>query len=192
MSSLAASETSVELAQAFLLGTDPTAAERLYNRHRQATLDVAMSRMSERLMARVDPEDIYQSVTLILFRGLQDGSFQLSQAGDLRALLAELTRRRVMKKVEHNSADKRALQREVQLADEQAATTGDHLWDPIEQQDDIERLLSTLTNPRHRSAVCFALAGLTIEQIANKCRYSGARVRQILNDVAKQAIELNS
>ncbi len=192
MSSAAVAETSVELACAYVSGTDSTAAERLYHRHRDATLQLATAGMSEKLKARVDPEDIYQSVSLILFQGLEQGKFRLSRAGDLRSLLAELTRRRILKKAELHHADKRSLHRETPSEAEPVSAASPSPDCPLELQEEIEALLARLRHPRHRMVVCLALDGLTIEQIAVACRYSGARVRQILNSVAEKTLATNN
>ena len=193
MSGIAVStESSVDLADAYVNGHDPDAADRLYHRHRDATLKLAQNRMSNRLQVRVDPEDVYQSVSLILFRGLKQGQFHLTRPGDLRALLARLTHHRIQKKVEQNNAEKRSLLRESPLKNADAqyvASPLDHV--SLEEQEEIDAVLARLRNPAHQRILRMALEGAPIHEIAFCCRCSSARVRQMLRSMTEQMMGLN-
>ena len=188
-----ATETSVELAEAYIAGTDSTAADRLYHKHRETTLRLAAKGMSDRLQVRVDPEDVYQSVSLILFHGLRHGQFRLTQAGDLRALLAQLTRRRIQKKVEQNQAAIRQLDRETQVVDDNTAHAAEpDFGQDLDDREEIDLLISQIVSPRHQDVIRLALNGMAIGEIANCCGYSAARVRQILRNVAELMLASDS
>jgi RNA polymerase sigma factor (sigma-70 family) len=185
-------ESSVDLVEAYMSGDDPEAADRLYHRHRDATLKLAENGMSHRLKVRVDPEDVYQSVSLILFRGLTQGQFHLTRPGDLRALLAQLTHRRIQKKVEQNAAEKRSLVRETPLTsgDTRCATLPIQR-DTLEELEEIDATLSRLRNPQHQRILRMALDGTPVKEIAAICKCSEARVRQILRAITEQMMGLS-
>lgn len=182
-------ETSVDLANAYVSRDDQAAANRLYHRHRDATLQLAARGMSDRLQVRIDPEDVYQSVSLILFRGLKKGQFRLTRAGDLRALLAQLTYTRIQKKVDQNTAEKRHIGRESRLSTIEFSpavqTQSDHT---VEEQDEVDAFLTRLPNPKHQIVIRMALSGMAINEIATNCNCSNVRVRQILRNVAEQML----
>lgn len=188
-----AAEDSVELAKAYLSGLDPSAADRLYYRHRDATLHLAETGLSDRLRVRIDPEDVYQSVSLILFRGLSQGRFHLTRAGDLRALLAQLTRRRIQKKAEQNLSAKRSLNSEVRMNECcSIPSIDDYELNEVEKQDEIDVLLSQIGNARHRRVIQMALDGEQVGEIAIHTAYSTARVRQILRTLAQKMFAAKS
>lgn len=181
-------ESSVELVVAFVGGDDSAAADRIYYRYRDSILRQAREGMSPPLRQRIDPEDVYQSVSVILFEGLRQGRFQIQRAGDLRALIAQLTCQRILKKVELHSAAKRALDRESSLMPNDQLTNGSTLpAEKADQEDVIECLLRQTANPRHRQVIRMALDGAEVPEIAERSGYSQARVRQILESLAARA-----
>lgn len=184
-----ANESSVELAIAFIDNGDSGAAERLYHRHRDVTLQLAANRLSPQLRQRVDAEDVYQSVSLILFNGLRNGRFKIRRSGDLRALLAQLIRQRILKKAELHTAAKRTVKREGNT-DASESHCADHQKGPAqlaEQRDMITTLLAATQCPRHRLVIRMAIDGAEIPEIAEDSGYCQARVRQILNKLVELA-----
>lgn len=178
-------ESSVDLVGGYVRNSDSGAAERIYYRHRTAILQQARAAMSRNLQQRMDPEDIYQSVSLILLDGLRSGRFRVEKTGDLQALIQRLIQRRIQKKVENHSALKRSTTREVSL-DSAGPVVADspEASDQTEVRDFIEQFLSRIPNPRHRDVACLALSGCEVPEIAITTQYSQARVRQILQSVA--------
>lgn len=184
-------DSSVELVRAFLDDDDSQASQQLYDRYRESTMRLADQQMSLRLQTRVDAEDVYQSVSLILFEGLRDGRFQVRRSGDLRALLAELTRRRVLKKAEQNQAACR------NISSEQPITTAigamnerSHDADHVDFRDMLTELLSRIPDPRHRLVLRLAAAGEEAVDIAAMCCMSRTRASQILGEVAERAARM--
>ena len=177
-------ESSVTLVGDFVAG-NLAAADRIYYRHRESILRLAREGMSAPLLQRIDPEDVYQSVSVILFEGLRKGRFQIQHAGDLRALVSRLTRQRILKKAELHGAEKRATSRECSLSpDEQLRCVEPLPSELTEQREVIETLLNSLSNPRHRQVIRMAMDGFEVHEVADRCGYSQARVRQILETLA--------
>ena len=184
-------DSSVELVRAFLDGDDRQASQRLYDRHRASTMRLADRQMSAGLQQRVDAEDVYQSVSLILFEGLRDGRFRVRRSGDLRALLAELTRRRVLKKAEQNQAACRDISSERPITTAVAATDDRHGdADCVDYRDMLTELLSRIPDPRHRLVLRLAAEGEDAVDIAAMCCMSRPRASQILGEVAERAARM--
>lgn len=184
-------DSSVELVRAFLDGDDRQASQQLYDRHREATMRLADRQMSAGLQQRVDAEDVYQSVSLILFDGLRDGRFRVRRSGDLRALLAELTRRRVLKKAEQNQAACRDISSERPMTTAASAMAEQpHDADCVDYRDMLQELLGRIPDPRHRLVLRLAAAGEDAVDIAAMCSMSRTRASQILGEVAERAARM--
>lgn len=190
-SNVAMHDSSVELVRAFLDDEDGQASQRLYDRYRESTMRLADQQMSQRLQTRVDAEDVYQSVSLILFDGLRDGRFRIRRSGDLRALLAELTRRRVLKKAEQNQAACRDISSEQPITTAIGATDDrSHDADRVDFRDMLTELLSRIPDPRHRLVLRLAAEGEEAVDIAAMCGMSRTRASQILGEVAERAARM--
>lgn len=87
-------------------GTDSSADE-LDNRFRQRLCQLVEQQMNRRYRRREDPEDVVQSVFRTFFRRAAEGEFQIQHAGGLWRLLQSITRRKILKHVEHINAKKR-------------------------------------------------------------------------------------
>lgn len=184
-------DSSVELVRAFLDGDQSNASQQLYDRHRESTIRLADRQMSSGLQQRVDAEDVYQSVSLILFEGLQNGRFRIRRSGDLRALLAELTRRRVLKKAEQNQAACRDIsnERPLPMTGATADDGGDNA-ESVDYQDLLKELLCRIPDARHRLVLRLAAAGEEAIDIAAMCSMSRTRASQILGEVAERAARI--
>lgn len=184
-------DSSVELVRAYLDGDDSNASQQLYDRHRESTMRLADRQMSAGLQQRVDAEDVYQSVSLILFDGLRNGRFRIRRSGDLLALLAELTRRRVLKKAEQNQAACRDISSERPMttavgATDECSCGADH----VDYRDILTELLSQIPDPRHRLVLRLAAEGEEAVDIAAMCSMSRTRASQILGEVAERAARM--
>lgn len=67
---------------------DADAAEMLYDRYARRLLALVERQMGNRLRARVDPEDIVQSVFKSMFRGVQAGNYDAPEGSTLWNLIA--------------------------------------------------------------------------------------------------------
>jgi DNA-directed RNA polymerase specialized sigma24 family protein len=184
------SESSVDLANAFVGANDPRAAHELFNRYRAKAVRRASAGMSRRLQKRVDPEDVYQSVCIVLMDGLRCGKFRIREAGDLWNLLQKLTDLRILKKAEFHSAAKRSMTAESdQDPGHVPGPNALHESSSAILADEIQQLINMLTIPRHRQVVCMALSGASAAEIAAESGYSETRVRQILQALTDRGKE---
>ena len=88
-------------------GTESVAAE-LDHRYRQRLCRLVERELDRSLRAREDPEDIVQTVFRTYFRRAAQGEFHIAHTADLWALLAKITRRKILKRAEYHHAQKRS------------------------------------------------------------------------------------
>lgn len=69
--------------------------------------------MSRRLAARIDAEDVVQSAYRSFFRRASGGDYELQRGGDLWRLLVRIVLHKLLKQVEHHTAAKRSVRREM-------------------------------------------------------------------------------
>ena len=86
---------------------DPFDPEELDQRYRGRLCALVDREMDRRHRRREDPEDVVQSALRTFFRRAAKGEFQVQHAGALWKLLQTITRRKILKHVEYNDAQKR-------------------------------------------------------------------------------------
>jgi RNA polymerase sigma factor (sigma-70 family) len=91
---------------------DEQAAAALFHRYRERLVALARNHLPSRLSARVDPEDVVQSVCRCFFAAARQGRYQVEHGGDLWRLLVSITLRKLAKQVQRHSAEKRSVSRE--------------------------------------------------------------------------------
>ncbi|MFP6765753.1 MAG: sigma-70 family RNA polymerase sigma factor [Planctomycetaceae bacterium] len=96
---------------------DESAAWTLYERYVKRLVGLARSRLSRKLTARVDAEDVVQSVYRSFFRNAQAGRYELEQSGDLWRLLASITVNKVRDQAKRHTQQKRTVDRESAIND---------------------------------------------------------------------------
>src|SRR5262249_38052565 len=97
---------------------DERAAAELFSRYAQRLIALARSRLSPKLSARIDPEDVVQSVYRSFFAETREGRYDLQRGGDLWQLLVVITLHKLNDQVKHNSSGKRAVGREQHFGSE--------------------------------------------------------------------------
>lgn len=102
---------SAELLSRFQSGSEP-AAEELFNRYVARLTLLARSRLSPRLAARTDPEDVVLSAYRSFFVGASEGRFALERSGDLWRLLVSITLHKLYHQERYNRAAKRSVEAE--------------------------------------------------------------------------------
>jgi RNA polymerase sigma factor (sigma-70 family) len=105
------SDTSAELLGRFRDGDELAAAE-MFHRYLERLTVLARSRLSPKLAARTDPEDIVQSAYRSFFLGARRGQFSWRRSGDLWRILAAITLHKVYRHAKHHMAAKRAVDAE--------------------------------------------------------------------------------
>lgn len=160
---------------------DDDACREVFQRYLQRLVGLARSRLSERLAAKVDAEDVVQSVFRSFFIRAQDGQYAIERAGDLWKLLAAITRHKVLKRAEHFQQQRRALDRETALPEpgREDLSGEPNEADAVALADEVEYLMGQL-EPHQRSMLELRLQGKTIPEIAEAVERSERTVRRFL------------
>lgn len=79
----------------------------IYERYGSKLVNLARSRISERLSARIEPEDVVQSVFRTFFGRVQQQRFTFEGENDLWKLLVSMTMNKLRNKVDWHTAAKR-------------------------------------------------------------------------------------
>jgi RNA polymerase sigma factor (sigma-70 family) len=166
---------------------DADAADELFHRYAERLTQLARSRLSPRLSARVDAEDVIQSAYRSFFLLAQDGNVELRHTGDLWRLLVRITLRKVCRNVRRHLADCRSVQRErswpedAEIAGEVAALSREPTpEDAATLVDELRCVLEPLT-PIQRRIVEWCLQGHEVEEIADLVKRSARTVRRTLS-----------
>lgn len=175
---------------------DESAAERIVNEFTGPLVAMARRQIGERLAARVEAEDIVQSMYRSLFVRMRDGEYELGSGSDLWKLVVTMTLNKVRRKAKFHSTQKRGTQKEQRL------TSGDGQIDPVGADpapEDIVELVDTLqsfvsgVNPRERPILELRLQGLATNEIAQETGRAERSVRRILqnlrNDMERMVME---
>ncbi|HTU17838.1 MAG TPA: sigma-70 family RNA polymerase sigma factor [Gemmataceae bacterium] len=187
-------EQSYELLQRWQNG-DESAADELFRRYFSRLHALVQVRLSQRLAARLDAEDVVQSALLSFFTQARDGRFVLKQAGDLWRLLAAITINKMRHVERRHSAEKRAVDLERLPPSLREGLDEETAWlahEPTPEEaatldDELESLLRPLHNGQRR-IVELRLQGYTLDEIAVEVHLSQRTVRRTMEQV-KQHLE---
>jgi RNA polymerase sigma factor (sigma-70 family) len=172
---------------------DQAAAAELFQRYAQRLIGLAQRRLSEKMAARVDPADVIQSVYGSFFAGARNGRFVLQRSGDLWRLLVAITLHKVRRQIEYHTAEKRSINREESLDNEEGERALDVQMlgqepSPAEAAaltDTLETILGGL-KPFERRTLELRLQGYTLPEIAVDTGRSLASVERSLDRVKEQ------
>ena len=175
--------SSLRMFASFAAGSE-SAADRIFQRYVKRLSRLAHTRLTPRVAARVDPEDIVMSAWRSFFVGSRQNQFDVDRSGDLWALLARITLLKLYRAVERHTAQKRSVDQEAPLApDDRELGFGDDREPTPEEavalSDYVEHLLQSLT-PRDQRIAELRLQGELIEDIAIAVQCSEKTVRRSL------------
>lgn len=164
------------------------AEEAVFRRFAGRLVALARARLDQRLRAKVDPEDVVQSVFRSFFVRCASDQFDLGTWDSLWSLLTVITIRKCAGQVRHFTTEGRDVRRE--RAEEPAdGASGPH-WDPAAAEPTpaeaaalaelVEGLMQSL-EPRDRWMVEMKLQGEPVPQIARQARCSERTVERVLN-----------
>jgi RNA polymerase sigma factor (sigma-70 family) len=165
---------------------DSLAEAQLFERYVVRLTMLARARLSHRLAARVDPEDIVLSAYRSFFFAARDNRFVLEQSGDLWRLLVKITLAKLYDRAAEHQAARRDVKREVNAPPTDEA--GDWLAaisrDPSPAEvalavDELEHLLSSLP-ALARQVVELRLQGYQQDEIAKQLGCAERTVRRWL------------
>jgi len=112
-----ADESSVHLVARWRNG-DQEAAGELFRRYSDRLIGLAHNRLSSKLSARVDAEDLVQSVYRSFFANVRGNRYDLQHGGDLWRLLVAMTLHKLHNQVDWHTAQKRDVKSEVSFGNE--------------------------------------------------------------------------
>jgi RNA polymerase sigma-70 factor, ECF subfamily len=173
--------------EARLLAGDPAAAEEIFRRFAQRLIGLARHHLDARLRAKVDPEDIQQSVLNTFFKRHARGDFDLQGWDSLWALLTRITLRKCGHQLEVHLAQCRDLQRELR----QSASVGSgSSWQAIARDpspseaamlaESVQLLLEALSQ-RDRDIVSLRLQGYSADEVCTLVNRPRRTVYRVLN-----------
>jgi RNA polymerase sigma factor (sigma-70 family) len=169
-----------------LAAGESRAAGAIYERYVERLIALARQRLSQKLTARLDPEDVVQSAYRSFFARAQQGDFVLQRSGDLWRLLASIAIHKLKRQVEHHSSLKRSVNREkaTELATLGAARepTADEVCQTIEL---LERFMAS-RNVIERRVIEMRLQGEPTDAIAREIGRTERTVRRILESLRNE------
>ena len=154
------------------------AATRLYLRYAQRLRALVRSRVSHRLAARLEPDDIVQSVFRRFFHRVVAGQYDWPPGEELWGLLLVIT----LNKVRTEEAFHRAARRDVrQEASADPAILGSAEADSAFLQTSVDDILSRLP-PAQRQVAELRISGHEVAEIAAQCGRSKRTVERLLQE----------
>lgn len=171
---------------------DPQAFEALFGRYSERLLRLARSRISERLAARIEPEDVVQSVFRTFFGRVQEHRFVFREQSDLWKLLVSMTLNKLRNQVDFHTAAKRDVGAEKVISPDASPSAFELDGETpspaavVAFLDLLEHFLSEL-RPNDRQILEFRLDGYTQQEIAEKLGCTERTVRRVLDRVRKLA-----
>jgi RNA polymerase sigma-70 factor (ECF subfamily) len=94
-----------------------SAARELFDRYCERLMRLARRRIGQRMLARVDPEDVIQSAFRTFFVHVRNDEFTFDGADDMFKLLVRLTVRKALRQIAYHRAAKRNPEKEAQSPD---------------------------------------------------------------------------
>jgi RNA polymerase sigma-70 factor (ECF subfamily) len=166
---------------------DQDAAEELFRRYSERLMALVRTRLSDKLSARLDPEDIVQSVYRCFFSSVREDRFVLERSGDLWRLLVSITMNKLIDQTRRQTSDRRSVERE------QSWSPGDTRFGPDSEMlarepapedaaavlEEVEHVMSCL-EPLHRRIVEMRLQGYSTAEIALDVQRTERTVRRVL------------
>jgi RNA polymerase sigma-70 factor (ECF subfamily) len=169
---------------------DPQLAEEIFCRFTHRLVALARSRLDQRLTAKVDAEDVVQSVYKSFFWRCQDGQFDLASWNSLWGLLVRITVRKCLKQQDLYLAGRRHVGREVPPPAETSGTGG--AWDGYAREPDpaqaaalvetVEQLMDGL-DPQQQEMFSLRLQGYTVPEISQQTARSERTVERLLERI---------
>ncbi|MGE3314368.1 MAG: RNA polymerase sigma factor [Planctomycetaceae bacterium] len=182
--------TSAELLARYRNGDD-AAARDLFERYTERLTLLARSRLSSRLAARTDPEDVVLSAWRSFFVAARAGRYSLRRSGELWNLLASIAMHKLYRQVRKHGAEKRSIGLE-HPANLNELRAGDPRIEPSAEEavalaDELELVMSTLDEFARR-VLEMRLQGESHGTIAEATARSERTIRRTLGQIREALI----
>jgi RNA polymerase sigma-70 factor (ECF subfamily) len=171
-----------------LTSGDDAAASEAFLAYKPYLRMVVSRRLSGPARAKLDSEDVVQSVWADLLEGFRSGRWQFTDSNQLRAFLVTATRNRLLNRLRHH---RRALQREQPLPDggpDALPAAAQPRPSEEVQADDLWQRMLALCPPAHRELLRLKRQGLSLAELAARTGLHESSVRRILYDLARRLV----
>ncbi|MEZ6092631.1 MAG: sigma-70 family RNA polymerase sigma factor [Pirellulaceae bacterium] len=168
--------------------------QRIFENYVERLLRFAKSRLPQNLNARVDPDDIVQSVFRTFFRRYDQEILSSNESLELWRLLASIAYRKVLKTIERHQREKRNVVYEARNSEtnfSHAEDLTDVRPDPAQVNmmvDELRVLLEHLP-PTGQQIVLLRMDGHELQEIATKLSISLRSVNRILKRAKEIAVQ---
>jgi RNA polymerase sigma-70 factor, ECF subfamily len=168
---------------------DEAAAATLYERYSRRVAGLVKQQMSDYLQARMEPEDIVQSVFRSVFRGVHQANYDAPEGGTLWHLIGVLA----VHKVRRNARKQTAAKRDVRRTQAFAATDETEVRAPSAQEFElaVRECIEHLTDSE-QLVLKLRIEGHTVEEIAEKTNKSRRTVERLLQAARSELARLLS
>jgi DNA-directed RNA polymerase specialized sigma24 family protein len=163
----------------------PVETAQLFQRYAERLIGLARSRLDGRVCAKVDPEDVLQSVFRSFCRGNAECRWDFNNENDLWHLLVSITIRKCNRRLAHFFAARRDVRREVESAD---AERGVADLEPTPDEaamlaDAAETVMNRLGSPIKRRIFELSLQGYSIGEISDQVGYYTRGVQRVRAEI---------
>ncbi|HUY87283.1 MAG TPA: sigma-70 family RNA polymerase sigma factor [Pirellulales bacterium] len=172
---------------------DERAAAAIYDRYAEKLLAFARRRLSRKVAARIDPDDVVQSAYRSFFLRAQEGEYRLGRNGDLWRLLASIALHKLLKQVRRHTAGRRAVARETACDALSLGASELACREPTPEQaaslaDELAQVFSGL-QAAQRTIFELRLQGYELREIAAQTGKSERTVRRCLAEIKRRLTE---
>ncbi len=164
---------------------DEQAAQKVFNQYVDQLVHLARQRISQRIAARVDAEDVVQSVFRTFFLHVRAGDFTLHDQEDVCKLLVRITVHKTLRQIAHHRRAKRDTRMEAATGDVTQEQLVSVLADgPTPDEvviflDQMETFLDHLGEVDRK--ICeMRMEGYSQAEIADKLGISDRRIRRLM------------
>lgn len=158
----------------------------MFRRYVERLTRLARSRLSPRLAARTDPEDVVLSAYRSFFVGARAGRFSIARSGDLWRLLVSIVLHKLYRQVRHHGSAVRSVtaeQRWSEIAEEYLARDREPAPDEaLALAEELQVVLAKL-DPFARRVLELRLQGVDLATIAAETDRSERTVRRALQEI---------
>jgi RNA polymerase sigma-70 factor (ECF subfamily) len=165
---------------------DMAAADQVFRAYEPYLRKAICRKFPASLRARLDPEDILQSVWADLLRGFREAGWRFLNADQLRGFLYVATRNRL---IDRTRQHQKALQREERLGEgdqQQVLESSQPRPSEVAQAADLwERILAQCP-PEHHAVLALKREGYSLAEIAERTDLHPDSVRRILRTLARR------
>lgn len=166
---------------------DEAAAELLFQRYAERVIGLARRLLDERLLGKVDPEDVMQSVLRSFYRRHAEGQWDFDDEKGLWRLLVRLTVRKCHRHLTHFQTARRDVRREAGPVHD-ALPVADPEPTPEEAAllaDTVETLMKQLDSDIKRRILELSLQGYSVVEISAQVGYYERGVERVRAQIRK-------